>query len=325
MRLALVQHGDSDQSIGTLSCDSPTRGLTADGWVQVTRTAWSLRAHPEYAPSVVLTGTGQRCADTAKRLRSVADDAENDSTDKGKPYPEARISELLDEPRRLPLRAAEAIGAQVEAVTAAAGPQKKSTAPPPPGPVLLVAGGTAIEGLLACLTVQGSRHHAVAARLGGGDAVLLESPPMCLIGTSEDGDERVRPAAELWEEALHRDSWKIEHHFRGDGRRLATNLGDPDRPSEEKMSLEEQLALNELRPQEDGLDLGATWRRFAGEPLVLSNFEFSQICKRAGSPYYFIDRQVTNSMGLCVHDYAIPAREDDPLFTETEEVHVVGR
>lgn len=81
--LALVQHGDAEQSYSTRP---PTAGcmpkdgarpMTPEGWNQVTRTAWALRLCPTWMPpGTILASESQCCVETAERIRLVGEEAE---------------------------------------------------------------------------------------------------------------------------------------------------------------------------------------------------------------------------------------------------------
>lgn len=85
--LALVQHGDAEQSYSTRSPTSGcmpkdgARPMTPEGWNQVTRTAWALRLCPTWMPpGTILTAESQCSMDTAERIRLVGEEIEADLT-----------------------------------------------------------------------------------------------------------------------------------------------------------------------------------------------------------------------------------------------------
>lgn len=264
----------------------------------------------------------------------------------------------------------------------------KGDAPVPA--TMLVGGGAAMENILACITVGTERGESCQQRLGGGDALLLQSPTMLRIVT-RDKQEIVRPTGELWNLALQRGGWKLIHHFHGDGSvdsgsagkrvalgdiataalkehadalgeiQWAEQLGRPPpepkkrRPSMRKLSrpeeAEERSGTKDSNDSQEGeepkpgvearrgsrgpdqgedefdLDGGegegedrteqwidplsipsatrASWRKFAGEPLILSQFEFNAMCERAGNKYRGPAEHLTMPVRPLVWDFDI--------------------
>eukprot|EP00401_Gymnodinium_catenatum_P019755 CAMPEP_0117599302 /NCGR_PEP_ID=MMETSP0784-20121206/75873_1 /TAXON_ID=39447 /ORGANISM="" /LENGTH=260 /DNA_ID=CAMNT_0005401841 /DNA_START=44 /DNA_END=823 /DNA_ORIENTATION=- len=78
MRLTLWE---TDQSHASGMAGDCKRPLTPEGWVQVTRSAWALRRHPEWTPGLILVGLEQACRQSAERLHSVALDEDEDEDD----------------------------------------------------------------------------------------------------------------------------------------------------------------------------------------------------------------------------------------------------
>jgi len=317
LSFVVVQHGISDQG-GPLPFSDERyepRPLRPEGWEQVTRTAWTLRglSLDGWAPGLVLTGGSRCCIETAERLCAVAVDDIAGAEAKPSPptvtstvFDVPRLPDIIDEFTRVvdaqptlpPTRAIRALGA---------------TSLPP---VLLVAGGSTVETLLACLTAGRNREEQIVSRLGGGDAVLLRSPPMCQI-VGEGLDERCRSTSELWEEALLRDTWSIEHHIRGDARRgpqrcAPTVQSWQEANADDSNSIETSSGEGDTTPLEKGNSFHRSWCEYAGNPLILSHTEFSQLCERAGSIHHPMDRAVTQALRPLVKDYVLPATPRPP-------------
>mmetsp|Transcript_139955 Transcript_139955/g.241800 ORF Transcript_139955/g.241800 Transcript_139955/m.241800 type:complete len:659 (-) Transcript_139955:74-2050(-) len=74
LHLILVLPGNSDWLAAAESEDG-AQPLLPEGWAQVTRTGWLLRAAgAAWLPGLVLRGSPQCCAETADRMRLIADD-----------------------------------------------------------------------------------------------------------------------------------------------------------------------------------------------------------------------------------------------------------
>lgn len=325
LRLVLVQHGDSYRAPPPPSSPAGRNGhvgaareLLPEGWAQVTRTAWELRSFPAYVPDLVLTSSVKCCQQTAERLRALADHAGcvlatvapdlmaslKDGQEHGKPYPEAVACPQLDFPEAGAPSLAMLVYSLAESVVAAL--QRNSDdgdddggdlAPPPV--VLLVAGGAALEALLGCLNAglpPALRPTAMAAgRLLGGDAVLLESPTLFrIVGDSEE-EERLKPLGELWGEGLRRKGWMVRQHVTGDGRRPwgAVRQGMPQRATEPESEEPERSRSCTLREE---------WKRYCGEPLILSHADFSRLCVRAGTVRP-LSPSVTNAVRSLVYGF----------------------
>mmetsp|Transcript_67649 Transcript_67649/g.198005 ORF Transcript_67649/g.198005 Transcript_67649/m.198005 type:complete len:590 (-) Transcript_67649:87-1856(-) len=363
VRLVLMQHGDSsrlplsptgDSSVG--GGQYPKRTLLPEGWMQVTRTSWSLRLHPEFQPHLICSSSVPCCIETAERVLKVIED-EDDDTEIGSgnnaldpaaadsseqvgasqidlKRPSMHVCGALDlQPISSSIgpaihRIAEAVGVAVQELPV---PAIKDGLLPPPFVLMLVAGGTVLEAVLACLCSEGKRE--LCTRLGGGDIVMLESQPMMRVvskakqeteGEDEEQKKRepqesteakeqtkesaeakgqtkeqteqteqnedveeeiVRPIHEVWHDAVLRNQWKVSHHVRGQD--WSTNFQTTDD------------LKNDVREPK----LGATWRSYAGEPLILSHGEFTQLCRRAGSTLMPLPAEMSTTLRPLVRDH----------------------
>lgn len=78
LQVVLVRHGDSDQSGQAVEAGAPERELVAEGWRQVTRTAWAVRLQQDWHPTLALTSTSRCCTQTAERVLSVLAEEEEE-------------------------------------------------------------------------------------------------------------------------------------------------------------------------------------------------------------------------------------------------------
>jgi len=184
-------------------------------------------------------------------------------------------------------------------------------------------------------------------RLGGGDAVLLRSPPLPRI-LLEGEDERIRPASELWEEALRRNKWTAAHHLRGDG--LGARLGTMVAPRAERSAQEaakpgaDHGEGGDPDPEDAGEDgdrdaeatasdsggkwpagisssaTGREWRKYAGDPLIFSQQEFNVLVNRSGSTTRPTGKDTTARVRPLIYGFNPPptAREKARMKKKTD-------
>ncbi|CAE8589451.1 unnamed protein product [Polarella glacialis] len=333
LRLVLVQHGDSQNTASALKGG---RELIPSGWSQVTRTAWSLRLCHEWRPRGWVLHAGLPCCkQTAERLCSVCADADEDASclPGGVPHTsqagrsQLRVCERLD----YPYSQDSMLGFDVlEFVKEVVRVMRQGEQLDPEGifshsapeALTLVATGTLLESLIAFLACGLPRNMLDTVRLGGGDAVLLQSPRIFrLVGP--EGKERIRSDSELWEESLKRNRWQVERHIRGDG------LGI--RPGGATLTLKATVKARTLRLEGlavlksmaghadddddagDGDDRPAgiearfipsqtrnEFRKYCGNPLIYSHGEFTKICRRAGTD---IPLEKSDTIALKQHIY----------------------
>mmetsp|Transcript_63848 Transcript_63848/g.208147 ORF Transcript_63848/g.208147 Transcript_63848/m.208147 type:complete len:734 (+) Transcript_63848:145-2346(+) len=333
LRLTIVQHGDSfrappppmSPAAASMAAGGEIGGtareLTPPGWAQVTRTAWAMRLCPNHTPTVVLTSSVACCMQTAERLRALADDADVLEAESGmrdssyaqerqpcRPHPEALHCAELDfpdvgaalgaGPRGMAPVVYSLTEAIARAVEEAFDPDAEADMAPV-ATVMLVAGGALLEALIACLNshlpAKERLMSMASGRLGGGDAVLLESPTMLRIVGETEEEERFRPAGEMWREGLRKSKWRVVKHLTGDGRRpwgevKKNQLTDiyADRGEVDLLITQEDFkAASETRNE---------WKRYCGEPLVLSQKQFSNLCERAGSLFKPMDKLETDRL-----------------------------
>eukprot|EP00930_Biecheleria_cincta_P032694 TRINITY_DN22670_c0_g1_i1.p1 TRINITY_DN22670_c0_g1~~TRINITY_DN22670_c0_g1_i1.p1 ORF type:complete len:650 (-),score=116.53 TRINITY_DN22670_c0_g1_i1:25-1953(-) len=356
LRLLLVQHGDS--------CRVPTEGASKEqpsspltrsgrdmlpaGWAQVTRTAWSLRLLPDWLPTAMLTSSLACSRQTSERLCSVLDDKDLSAELPGAAS-ENRLTpcvwETLDYPDNQVKQGVRGlhfpvwdVAPQVQKVMSQAEAQDVSDQDlaqkalddfelkfRDPKPVMLVAGGAVLESFLGFLCQGNSRKCLDSIRLGGGDAVLLKSPPVFRM-VGDLGEERVRPDSELWQIVLKRPKWKIFRHVRGDG--LGAKLGGLP-PTLQEATEEAAAKITKgvkKDPAFDNLDMdpdddddappdrgdGAdtrvfsetreAFRGFAGQPLIYSHLDFSKLVSRSGTAHA-LERADTAKLRPLVHHY----------------------
>eukprot|EP00929_Paragymnodinium_shiwhaense_P110904 TRINITY_DN7820_c0_g1_i2.p1 TRINITY_DN7820_c0_g1~~TRINITY_DN7820_c0_g1_i2.p1 ORF type:complete len:749 (-),score=180.08 TRINITY_DN7820_c0_g1_i2:105-2351(-) len=206
LRLTLVVHGATDQSIGSGMAGDPARPMVPEGWLQVARTGWALRLHPLFAPSIVMTSTENSCVQTADRLKTIMSQDEEDSSDsepdepeptpapkedapegetseeprepviRRPPFPEARLSKELIFPTGRHL-GPESYKVQEAMTRAMVGFDSKAglipivdLEEPPEGPpaIMLIGSAFIMETVMAVLTAQSRKMDEAMGRLGGG-------------------------------------------------------------------------------------------------------------------------------------------------------------
>lgn len=335
LRLLLVQHGDSCRVSREGAPEGPPsspltrsgRDMLPAGWAQVTRTAWALRLLPDWLPAAMLTSSLACSTQTSERLCSVLDDKDLSaelpgvaSGDRLTPC----VWETLDYPDNQGVRGLHFpvwdVAPQVQKVLSQAeadgmcdqDDQAQKAADDfemkfkEPQPVMLVAGGAVLESLLGFLSQGLSRKSLDSLRLGGGDAVLLKSPPVFRI-VGDLGEERIRPDSELWQIVLKRPKWKIYRHIRGDG--LGAKLGGLPQTLQEvteeaaakiTKGVKKDAAFDDLDLDPDDDDdappdrwvdtrvfseTRESFRGFAGQPLIYSHLDFSKLVSRSGTAH----------------------------------------
>lgn len=309
LRLTLVLAGESypptsppgqilDVGAAHLSPSFPhsvaSRELTPDGWAQVTRTAWALRPFRDYAPKLVVTSSTPCCVQTAERLRALTDDSQVEGRAMTiEQHPQAVICRELDgvdsaaTDTGKDVSLARTVYTATEAIAAALKDVEEPDADddsdmPLLPPVLLIANPAVVETLLSCINSgfpKDVRRKATnLGRLRGGDAVMLESPTLFrIVGDTED-EEYVKTPEELWVEGFTRNQWHVTQHIAGNGR---TTWLPKEKRSSKKPSSKETKRLTPMREE---------WRRYCGEPLIYSDFEFERLCVRAGSDCVPLDK-----------------------------------
>jgi len=318
LRLVMMRHGDSSWAFtgGDRPFTSPalpvspmanhSRTLQPSGWTQVTRTAWALRLCPDWKPHLVLSSSLRCCRQTTDRVCSVLDDPDLRSGSIPRVV-EAPIGacKTLDYPDIQGLGfpvwdLGEEVGNAVQQAEADSGgvggvPKGMEKNGRPPLILMLVTSGAAIETLLGFLATGLSRQHLDQLLIGGGDALLLESPILHRVCEAEFG-ETLRSDAELWQAALARNRWKVVRHIRGDG--LGAKLGAiPKTVQELNVDVRTKIDRKVKRPkfydtfhvpdaEHEGRNVYSEtrerFRSYAGQPMIFSHTEFSKLCRQAG-------------------------------------------
>merc|ERR1719237_921729 len=94
-----------------------------------------------------------------------------------------------------------------------------------------------------------------------------------------------------------------------------------DASDDEENSIEASISGGGNMLLEEGNDFRRSWCEYAGDPLVLSHADFSQLCERAGSIYRPMEHAVTQALRPLVKDYVLPLT---PRLPEEEQVDAAG-
>lgn len=313
LHLILVHPGDS--KITATTEGDATQLLLPEGWEQVTRTGWGLRAMgPEWTPGLVLRGSARCYAETAERLQLVADDGGGDdgtfspastfshharssrasfrgsirrgssmasSRFPGRSFPAARECDALDFPRRnrptkLECPAAYDLAEELgKAVYEIDPPPTDPTDQPNEPTPTLLIGGASVLELLLACLVGTRPRDELVHARLTGGDAIFLKSPFMCQLSGHGDRETWRSGSELWEEAMKRDDWQVIRHIRGDGRGLPSHLGGLPPPP---------IPLVTRRPDSTWLttEMKSTWDRYAGAPLILGDKEYALLRERAG-------------------------------------------
>eukprot|EP00437_Effrenium_voratum_P064136 CAMPEP_0181512156 /NCGR_PEP_ID=MMETSP1110-20121109/61821_1 /TAXON_ID=174948 /ORGANISM="Symbiodinium sp., Strain CCMP421" /LENGTH=259 /DNA_ID=CAMNT_0023641949 /DNA_START=127 /DNA_END=904 /DNA_ORIENTATION=+ len=227
-----------------------------------------------------------------------------------------------------------------EVETSGEPPGPKDAESPPPKILMLVSGGAVVESMMGFLTSGMERKHLDIQLVGGGDAILLESPVLHrVVGDgSEAAPERVRPDSELWGAALCRNRWKVARHIRGDG--AGAQLGALPKTVEEsnaELGASIRKAVEKPKfiepPSKEGPDVfsetRSAFRSYAGEPMIFSHSEFSRLCVRAGRAELPLEPEFCQKVKPLVYGFQFksPAssKRESKLNSKSEHGWVLAR